>query len=85
MGEQLVSAVTLVQVTLAMKLIEDGSRDLKVNDKNAIVLQQKKEVAHQLRRTVETWESFQEEAIRESVMDWRMKHKSIWNDLMNRE
>jgi hypothetical protein len=78
--DQASSALNLVRIELAMKLIGDGRAGLRQSGKGK-VSEQKRSLAQRLRTRVEEWQRHPGEEIREKVADWRKESRDIWKTL----
>jgi len=76
-GDQRTTALNLVRVTVAMKLIDDGKGGLKGS--RGSLSEQKKELVYGLRKIVEEWQSDYDEDIREKVGGWKRGQKQLWD------
>jgi hypothetical protein len=82
--DQISSALNLVRVGLAMKLIDDGRGWLRKTGKGPLP-QEMKAMAQGLKMRVEEWQSNSDEGIREKVADWKRDRKDLWKTLMSEE
>jgi hypothetical protein len=86
-GDQRLSALKFIRVTLAMKLIEDGQDSLKKTSNGALPEQEKAHavLVQRLKKWIEEWQSDSDEAIREKAAEWRTAWKNVWKILMSGE
>jgi hypothetical protein len=82
--EQRSSALNLIRVAVAMKLIEDGQGGL-TKDGKGTTKERKMELVQGLRKRVEEWQSDSDEDIREKVGGWRRAERKLWQSLTNDE
>ncbi|KAH8809315.1 hypothetical protein F5884DRAFT_677068 [Xylogone sp. PMI_703] len=80
--DQKSSALKFIQITLAMKLIEEGQEGLKKTSKESTLVEDLKQ---RLKRRIEEWQSDLDEGIRERVLNWRRQQKEIWGILIRGE
>lgn len=80
-GDQRSSALNLVRIALAMKLVEDGREGLKETSKHASL----EDLVRRLQKMIEEWQTHFDEGIREKVADWRREQKDLCKILMSRE
>jgi hypothetical protein len=77
-------ALDLVRIVLAMKLIGDGKAGLKQQGKGK-VSEQRKKFARRMKGRLEKWQNHFDEAIRESVADWRKENAELWKIMMSED
>jgi hypothetical protein len=82
--DQRSSAVNLIRVAIAMKLIEDGQDGL-TNDGKGATKERKLELVQGLRKRVEEWRNDSDESVREKVGDWKRGQQRLWQTLMSDE
>jgi hypothetical protein len=81
-SDQLSLALNLIQVALAMKLIENGWYSLKTAGKNPLS-EIEKDLMQRLKQMVVEWQSDFDDGVWEKVANWRRDKKDLWAELMS--
>lgn len=80
---QSVSALNMVRIVLAMRLVLDGQGGLKDTQKRGLS-EQKSGLELRMRKMIEAWQDDDDESIREKVSDWKKQNQDVWGKLSSK-
>ena len=80
--DQLLSALNLVKIRTAMRLIQKGWIVTETSNKNESQGIEKERLTRSLKGMVQKWLEYGDESVGEELMGWRKEFSNIWSDLM---
>ncbi|KAF2104150.1 hypothetical protein NA57DRAFT_70363 [Rhizodiscina lignyota] len=82
-SDQRESALNLIRVALALRLIEEGQNGLKKDAKGELVAESK-DLVQRLQKRIVHWQNDDDESIRERIAEWRKQENGLWKTLMGK-